>query len=416
MSGTKLDFAAAGLDTVLFLGAGASRALDLPTMAEFLARIAPGGDLAKLQRYGGRDVGSLAYQGVLRTVGILYPDIDPVVPGSADLERILGWMDSVCQFAESDQEGLSALLSASHVAGGTVETWQHAAEVVRQARQAAKDGADRCMQWVPEARRYLRSMLWHTYSSLDPERSRGLYYPLLRGLWEGFDPRAICPLAIFTTNYDRAIESLGGWNDVGRAIDADLMGRTVHGPQSAAIAIADGFNPSSRIWDPELLSRQILAPSGIWRYSSTSIAYFKLHGSLDWRARAGGVVTTDIEEEPIDSSDEPCLVYPGSHDEPEAEPYATAHRALADCLLVAKQCICVGFAFRSPTIAKVFSDTLELNPRLKLWMVDPRGSDVASRNPDHRRLWEHARTERVEEPFDREFAETLAPVLHVFGQ
>ena len=57
---------------VLFLGAGASRAepLNLPTMREFLQRIAPGGDLWKPVQYG-RDVLGEAYGGVLRLAGAL---------------------------------------------------------------------------------------------------------------------------------------------------------------------------------------------------------------------------------------------------------------------------------------------------------------------------------------------------------
>jgi hypothetical protein len=195
----------------------------------------------------------------------------------------------------------------------------------------------------------LRRAIVQHYSDIDADKALKHYGWLLIFL-KGY-PEDLHPIPIFTTNYDWVFE---------RGI----------GSYKSYIRLLDGFRPTrlGTFWDNSTFVR--FKGSRL----SWDIPFFKLHGSTSWYSQPDGriIKTTHAELDP--GQLKTMLIYPTlSKKKPvEIESYATCYRYLRGCLSLGCQlCVVIGFSFRDAEISKIFAESLDVNRRLKLIVVDP---------------------------------------------
>jgi hypothetical protein len=145
---------------------------------------------------------------------------------------------------------------------------------------------------------------------------------------------------IFTTNYDRIIEEFCA--------------------HSEAFQIRDGFDYDAKrkrtLWRPR--SFEMPVPPG----AETPIKLFKLHGSLNWKSSEYGIEQVLPESrfaEPTPVYKEDLLIYPGSKERPDREPFRTLYDLFESSMRETDRCLVIGFSFRDPYLNRVFRDFIE---------------------------------------------------------
>ena len=142
---------------------------------------------------------------------------------------------------------------------------------------------------------------------------------------------------IYTTNYDRIVE----------AFCAGTEGYQVR----------DGFeyDPKTRtsLWKPRSFDSPL--PD-----NASTIKLFKLHGSLDWKIGENGIerVSPEIrlEQRPTAIHKKDILIYPGSKEPPENEPFRTVYERFETQMKETDRCLVIGFSFRDPYLNRIFRD------------------------------------------------------------
>jgi hypothetical protein len=174
-------------------------------------------------------------------------------------------------------------------------------------------------------------------------------------------------LKLFTTNYDKCFELASG--EVG-------------------LVPIDGFSYSQpRRFDPRFFEYDIGrrgAGSDMLTPVPGVFQYFKLHGSVDWAARAGRLEIDDAVR-----PSEACLIYPArakfqrSYEQPHLElmaQYLAALREPNTCLVTA------GFGFGDAHLSAPILAALETNPHFRLVVVDPQVESHLKNGGQH---WKH---------------------------
>ena len=163
------------------------------------------------------------------------------------------------------------------------------------------------------------------------ENARDLLGPLVRmamsmnGNWR---------VSVFTTNYDKAVESF-----------CEEDGITLH----------DGFKldvkTGRRAWAGDFGCGDKAAAPG-------AVGLYKLHGSLDWKRNGKhGALRVDYDGRSDSEYYRDVLIHPSLADkkgEIKTEPYKTIHDSFKRELESSDACIVVGFSFRDDPIASVF--------------------------------------------------------------
>ncbi|MCO5966669.1 SIR2 family protein [Sinorhizobium meliloti] len=180
--------------------------------------------------------------------------------------------------------------------------------------------------------------------------------PAHRGLIQKFAKRAVDKprVKVFTTNYDLCIEEA-----------ASRLG----------IVLVDGFSHSAEqrfnrdYFQHDVVRRQTSGTKS--DYIDGVFHLYKLHGSIDWRRRADGVV---IRSRASDPGLKPVLIYPRSTKYQEAfeTPYLDMFAALQAALREPDTALLVaGFGFADDHISAPIWSALESNLSLRLILVDP---------------------------------------------
>jgi hypothetical protein len=161
---------------------------------------------------------------------------------------------------------------------------------------------------------------------------------------------ALPRLRLFTTNYDRCFEQAAG---------------------ALGYPVVDGFSYAvprhfaAHFFGYDFVRRDP-APVGREEYVENVFHLLKLHGSVDWEVRAGGIV---LNEQPATR----CLIYPvnatlePAHTQPYLEitgQFLAALRQPHTALLA------VGFGFADEHLLRPIRAAVEANSSLKLWVVD----------------------------------------------
>jgi hypothetical protein len=154
--------------------------------------------------------------------------------------------------------------------------------------------------------------------------------------------------SVYTTNYDGIIEKFCEGRD-------DFQ-------------IRDGYEYDSKtrrnLWRP----RSFDAP---FRNDVIPIKLFKLHGSLDWKDGEYGPekVSPEIRlKQATTVLKKDLLIYPGSKDPPEQEPFRTIYERFETQMKETDRCLVIGFSFRDPYLNRIFRDYVN-SGKGQLWIM-----------------------------------------------
>jgi hypothetical protein len=165
---------------------------------------------------------------------------------------------------------------------------------------------------------------------------------------------------IYTTNYDRIIEA--------------FCART------KGFEVRDGFEYDSKtrtnLWRP--VSFDYALPE-----DAVTVKVLKLHGSLDWKVGESGIerVSPEIrmEQRPTAIHKKDILIYPGSKEPPENEPFRTVYERFETQMKEADRCLVIGFSFRDPYLNRIFRDFVN-SGKGHLWVMSKDCKDTVARN------------------------------------
>lgn len=163
-------------------------------------------------------------------------------------------------------------------------------------------------------------------------------------------------LPIFTTNYDKVIESLENIHD-------SEINRVVRGFKEQKRGI-----PRNPVWAAEEVFDQ--------EPKEGRLFLFKLHGSLNWRIDIYDQIR-ETEEGLFELRGywkENVLIAPGTVDFQYGEPYQSLRTYLEGYLSEAKTCLVIGYRFDDPTIRDIFARSLERG--IRLIMLNPEAEKI----------------------------------------
>jgi NAD-dependent SIR2 family protein deacetylase len=143
---------------------------------------------------------------------------------------------------------------------------------------------------------------------------------------------------VYTTNYDRVIEEFCA--------------------HSAGFQLVDGFAIDSKsrriLWNPRTFDQ----PD---HENENTLKLFKLHGSLNWLQGEYGieqVMTETILHSPTPVHKKNLLIYPGSKNPPEEEPFRTLYERFETQMRETDRCLVIGYSFRDAYLNRIFRDFL----------------------------------------------------------
>lgn len=342
---------------VLFTGAGASRAepLGMPTMAEFFREVAD--DQLHITHPG---IQSERRPLLTRLIAVTHPD---PLARDYDLEAVIRAIDFLNTAAQQDEQALrdSIALYMQYANSPAHEDADWARKFARQWTEALPE----YLSQMNTLRAELHSLVFEKYRGADAGKAIDLYAPIIGALSAVAHDCGNRCLPVFTTNYDRSIESMFKTRET---LDA-LTGACARHFERPDFRDGFGEHPSQLqrySWDPKCYTDD-LKEGSLW------IPYFKLHGSLGWRLIKGEVFQDHyIEEKPVDQTQYPVLIYPGAtKDKPATDPFRSAYANLEAALRHARVCLVIGFSMRDRYIERLFSDSLRENEALCLFFMLP---------------------------------------------
>jgi hypothetical protein len=190
--------------------------------------------------------------------------------------------------------------------------------------------------------------------------SQRMYSPLFNVVLES---TMLSELAIFTTNYDLAVE---------------YFHTSEYGQNVFSSPIVDGFDRSRYppVWTGDFANIQD---------ANITLKLFKLHGSLNWRrikARNHIEHTGSVQRcaDPKKEKQEGILIYPANEEGfLLVEPFRALHQYFDIYLRSAKVCIFIGFSFRDQYVNAIIINAIKNSP-VKLLAISPQASRNIEQN------------------------------------
>jgi len=203
---------------------------------------------------------------------------------------------------------------------------------------------ERLLKQYRDLREALLDEVVRHYGEVDGAAAARLYKPILVDVPQGLKAAA---LPVFTLNYDLAVEG---------AVDR-LPVRLVDG--------LDRRRAVNRTWSAAQFHK-------VRASRSTTVALFKLHGSVSWCRDENGVISEVVG---LHRDPPPCkhvLLYPSLRGKNlQGEPWSTAYGYLRACLGRAKVALIIGTSLRDAELVDALIAALAANPALRLVFVGP---------------------------------------------
>jgi len=204
---------------------------------------------------------------------------------------------------------------------------------------------------------HLRDHVHNTLEAFDQTKASSLYGRFLQPIIEQLPTPP--ELSLFTTNYDRTIESIWQQGDHAAAFGRPIVLRR-------GFVIKDPYQPGLS-WDATDFDKPSDTDDGLLRL-------FKLHGSLHWRFTGDGVVETEANEYARDRS---AIIYPLKDAKTDLqEPFATLFRFWRTSIASCTDCVVVGSSLRDPHLLEPIKQAFNQNPHLKVWLIDPQADEL----------------------------------------
>ena len=304
---------------ILFLGAGASAALQKRMMEEFVNKT-------------NLDISDQQQNSMLK---LLTEFCGP------DLEAIMGELDTLTgmKYALSVSGYRDLKFSRRDAGGPTVEAFSLQKEVA-----ADLQGS-------------IRHAIIREYRDVDAGQTVKLYKSLFDCLFSNLDASNQC-LVIFTTNYDPAIEI--------------FCREKFH-----EYSLCDGFpyDVASRehYWDRADFDNFKLDRR------KRNIVLFKIHGSVDWlrvvstdKIKRGQPMYTAIDSQAYKN----VLIYPATRKIAMDDPYYSGYEYYQRCCEKAKLCLAIGYSFRDYDALTRLRGASSVNEKLRLALIAPNAEEV----------------------------------------
>lgn len=310
-------------EVALFLGAGASRAFDYPTTAEFVQNLT--------------EVINPNEKRILESL-MRAPDV-------SDIEHVLQTIDPIITFSSNPY--IKNLFQHSQptipLISGSVN-WRDFIKWCSSLKDTAIGELHRQYEFDRTKLRKIAD-------------AYGILFEKLQVL------NQYQYLDIFTTNYDSIIEHL-----------------CTEGEQ--VVPFTCGFIRNSRsgreFWNPEQLRKW--KPKG----RGLAIKLYKLHGSLDWRETDDERIERMPTEERVSRTTKRhkrnILIYPAQKNYVTEDPFRRLMRHFEEVLNQYNSCLVIGFSFRDPFINRDFLDFLNAERKRRLIVVSPNASTDAKTN------------------------------------
>jgi len=179
---------------------------------------------------------------------------------------------------------------------------------------------------------------------------------------------------IFTTNYDRIIEELCQrqletpfqvGNDEAGYDGYDLVDGFVHDPIRMRY-----------LWNPNISFNAKVTPGRV------PIKLHKLHGSLDWKSGEYGIERVSMEtklSQPTTLHKKDLLIYPGSKEAPEEEPFRSLYERFESMMKNTRRCFVIGYRFNDPYLNRIFRDFVN-SPYGQLLVMSKTCKETVAKN------------------------------------
>jgi SIR2-like domain len=235
--------------------------------------------------------------------------------------------------------------------------------------QSGHSGFSLERQTAQRLRTKIKHEIIREYRNVSVEKILQIYEPLFNALFPHL-PKAGACLAIFTTNYDPAIEKF-------------------YGERHGQYALCDGFDldPASRLtyWGRSAFDK--FEP----RTEQRNLVLFKLHGSVDWlRENATGIIRRGqaIFDEMDRDAYKNILIYPATRKIATEDPFYTGYEYFERCCERAKVCVAIGYSFRDYDALTRLRGAASVNDGLNLVLLDPKAEEILKtiQIPDERKI------------------------------
>jgi len=324
-----------GVRALLLLGAGASRPLRIPTMADFWQIIEANSHSPEEE---------LALRMLLETTK------DQTIHLPPDLETLLGMIDRYY--------GYLTILWEDPLFGARSNWIKYASPFQPLLPWSKEKPQDRFLRNCSHAYMGISRIKGSIMGAMDAAFTKevnqtelvSLYQPLfslLNGHFEGDN------ITIFTTNYDTVIEQFCRLRD---------------------IELIDGFHKvgANLLWNPSAYYQKP-------RPGQKVITLFKLHGSLTWRKIGNEIIEFGMSASTMPG--DTALIYPTETKEyPYEEPFKTAYNSLSRLLQTAEVAIVIGYSFRDRGITYIIDEAQSTNPNLKFIIICGERLDEETRS------------------------------------
>lgn len=309
MSSSKPTAAA----NVLFLGAGASRPLGKMLMWEFVDHLRNDPDISRSALF------------------------DDLISKERDLEYLLE------ELQEVERLGHLKYLLTDEQGSAYPPSQINPLRTERSFRDLAASAAT------------LRSKIEeHVFLKYRHFENQRLVTHIIKPLFDKLADAQSRPLAVFTTNYDPAVEIFCAADDRYHCVN--------------------GFELDERnkqYWWDRTVFETAENPFG-----RRLVYLFKLHGSVDW-VRSDDRIVKGV---PIfageDKMHRNVLIYPAKRKVALDDPFFTAYQYLRSCLEVAKYCLVVGYSFRDYDALTQIRAAARVNPNLSMQVFDPNSEQI----------------------------------------
>jgi len=310
---------------LLLLGAGASRPLQLPTMADFWQVIE-----ADCESNEERYAMSMLLNAAQDETTHVPPDLERLLMMLDRYETYFSilWEDRYFGVTDSMKYRIRPLYQP-------LFPWSREHPLEQFMRRCSQSSIG-----ISRVRDTVTRIMDKSYTKqLDKAEVISLYAPLFSLLSDHFkDSRAI----IFTTNYDTAIEQYCRYDGT---------------------ELIDGFQRmgSNLVWNPAIYYEKPKPGQKV-------ITLFKLHGSLTWRKIGNEIIEFGMSARSMPG--DTAVIYPTEAKEyPYEEPFKTAYKFLDRFLKAAEVVIVIGYSFRDRGIAYIIDEAQSINPSLKFIIV-----------------------------------------------
>lgn len=193
----------------------------------------------------------------------------------------------------------------------------------------------------------LKRLIFDQLNAYEPEKAAALHIGMLQEIRGAYER---CAISVMTTNYDLTFET--------------ALENSHAGLEELGIEDVD-FGFVTR------LGRPVYDPTANANWSTKSLEFLKVHGSLDWHRDANGQCGRAMSRTVPADPDQMAILYPGFKGVPEAEPFVSLHGRLNRRLVEADLVIVVGFAFRDSYINAIFDNVLRMRPDLRVLYFNP---------------------------------------------